>query len=298
MFPKYYLLLLILMWVVAAPAVNATGRRIHPRNDTADVLLGPSGSPSATGPTSTTDDFTNRSIGTGMIAAEGATTQRPESVVFKNTLQNTGTGDDAFIITAPSIPAGFRVEISIDDGERYVPVDPWTTSVTVAVAYRAATTILVRVTAPTGLPSLTGFDTVIRATSTVSPSVSNETINRTYTGFIRLQHTLAVTNRTGVGGPTDVVSRAEMEFIVTYSNISTANGTGCALLTAYNLVIVENGNAPPNNWAATTNHIIGASDTQGGYIVGDRENSSSLTNIVMRLDAGQSGVFRFKRTIR
>jgi len=284
--------------VLAAQTVDATVRRIHPRNDTADVLLGPSGSPSAIGPTSSNDDFTNRSIGTGMIASEGVLTQRPESVVFKNALQNTGAGDDAFIITAPSIPAGFQVEISIDHGERYVAVNPWTTSITVAVAYRAATTILVRVTAPTGLPSLTGFDTVIRATSTISPSVSNDTINRIYTGFIRLQHALAVTNRTGVGGPTDVVSRAELEFIVTYSNISAANGTDCALLTAYNLVIVENGNVLPNNWGATTNHIIGASDTQGGYIVGDRENSSSLTNIVMRLDAGQSGVFRFKRTIR
>jgi len=63
-------------------------------------------------------------------------------------------------------------------------------------------------------------------------------------------------------------------------------------------VINENGNLLPNDWGTTTNHIVGASDSRGGYIVGDRPNSHSLGDIGMRLEAGQSGTFRFKRVIR
>jgi len=219
-----------------------------------------------------------------------------EAVVFKNTVQNTGAGDDAFIIAAPLAPPGFRVDVSLDHGDSYISIDH--SSITVAVSYRAAVTILVRVTAPGGLPTLNSFDTVIRATSTISPAITNETIDRIYTGFIRLDHALAIANRTGGGGPADAVPGAEVEFIVTYSNISSAGGVDCSLLTALNIVINENGNLLPNNWGTTTNHIVGASDSRGGYIVGDRPNSHSLTDIVMRLEAGQSGTFRFKRVIR
>src|SRR3982074_292276 len=48
------------------------------------------------------------------------------------------------------------------------------------VAYRASVTFFVRITAPAGLRSLTGFDTVIRASSTIDPAVTNETIDRVY----------------------------------------------------------------------------------------------------------------------
>jgi hypothetical protein len=70
------------------------------------------------------------------------------------------------------------------------------------------------------------------------------------------------------------------------------------LLTAHNLVISENGNSAPNNWGLTTEHIVGASDTQGGHIIGDRDGSTSLTDIVSTLEAGQSGVFKFKRKVK
>ena len=105
-------------------------------------------------------------------------------------------------------------------------------------------------------------------------------------------------NHTGVGGPEDAVPGAQLEFIITYSNISSLNGVDCALLTAYNLVISADGRKQPNNWGVTTDHIVGASDNRGGFIVGDRPNSQSLANVVMRLEAGESGVFRFRRMIR
>ncbi|MGZ8843739.1 MAG: hypothetical protein ACXW18_08750 [Pyrinomonadaceae bacterium] len=70
------------------------------------------------------------------------------------------------------------------------------------------------------------------------------------------------------------------------------------MLTAYNVIIKADGNAAPNNWGTTTEHIVGAFDNQGGYIVGDREGSMCLTNQVMALEAGKSGVFKFKRRIK
>ena len=297
MIRQFYVLFLALTLVMAAPAWNAgvTGKD---REIDAGVLLGPCGSSAAAGPNGINDDFTNRSIGADIVTGPNTATANSASVVFRNTLQNTGTADDAFIITAPSLPPGFRAEVSTDNGDTYSVVDQWSNSITVAVGYRAVVIMFVRITAPAGLPGLQAFETVIRATSTVSPTVTNETINRIYTGFIRLEYAQAIVNHTGVGGPADAVPGAQVEFIITYSNISSMNGVDCALLTAYNLVISADGRKPPNNWGVTTDHIVGASDNRGGLIVGDRPNSQSLTNMVMRLEAGESGVFRFRRMIR
>jgi hypothetical protein len=89
-----------------------------------------------------------------------------------------------------------------------------------------------------------------------------------------------------------------IEFAITYANISSADGDGSSLLSAQNLVLSENGFAAPNNWGATTEHVLGASDSQGGMIIGDRVGSTSLTDMIMTLEAGQSGVFKFRRRIR
>ena len=297
MIRKFYVLFLALTLVMGTTPWNArvTGKE---REIDAGVLLGPCGSSAATGPTGISDDFTNLSIGADVVIDPNTVTANSASVVFRNTLQNTGIADDAFIITAPSLPPGFRAEVSTDNGDSYAVIDQWSSSITVAVGYRAAVILFVRITAPPGLPGLTAFETIIRATSTLSPAVNHETINRIYTGFIRLEYAQAIVNRTGVGSQTDAVPGAQVEFTITYSNISSMNGIGCALLTAYDVVINADGRKPPNNWGVTTDHIVGASDNRGGYIVGDRPNSQSLANIVTRLEAGQSGVFRFKRMIR
>lgn len=263
------------------------------------VLVGPCGLPGAEGPTGVNDDFSNRSLNAGIanVSPEGVTAAAG-AVVFRNVVQNIGTGDDAFVITVPSAPAGFRIEISFDEGITYAALDLWNTNVTVPVSHGAAAIFFVRVSAPAGLKVLTGFDTVIRAMSTITPTATNDTIDRLYTGFIRLEKTATVNNATGAGGPNDPVSGAEIEFAIKYSNVSAADGIGSSLLTAHNLVIIEDGKALPNNWAATTDHVTGASDTQAGIIIGDRDGSSSLSDIITTLEAGQTGVFKFKRRIR
>ena len=123
------------------------------------------------------------------------------------------------------------------------------------------------------------------------PTATNDTIDRLYTGFILL-------DKSASSGAAVATPGAEIEFAITYANVSSAWGVGSSLLTAHNLVIRENGNSAPNNWGVTTEHIVGASDTQGGYIIGDQDGSTSLTDIVSTLAAGQSGVFKFKRRVK
>jgi hypothetical protein len=145
---------------------------------------------------------------------------------------------------------------------------------------------------------LTSYDTIIRATSAIDPAVTNETINRLYTGFLRLDMKVKITGEAGQTDLAILAPGAEIEFAITYTNISSTAGEGSSLLTAHNIVINQDGNAAPNNWGTTTDHVVGASDNRGGYIIGDREGSTSLTDTVKTLDAGQSGVFKFKRRVK
>jgi len=279
------------------PAQGAVSYDDNPLN-VGDVLLGPCGVPGAMGPEGINDDFTNRSISTGIANVDpGGVTAAPITMVFRNTLQNTGAGDDLFVLSAPLTPSGFVVEMSVDSGDHYTTLETHRPSIHLAVAYRAAAIILVRINTPARLKVLTSFDTVIRATSTATPTATNDTIDRLYTGFIRLDRTAKMIKSTG-GGAAVPAAGAEIEFAVTYANVSSAAGIGNSLLTAHNLVISENGNSVSNNWGATTEHIVGASDTQGGVILGDRAGSTWLTDIVTTLEAGQTGVFKFKRKVK
>jgi len=286
-------LAVILVSIVAEGAVITGDDEVNSR----DVLVGPCGVPGAMGPTGVNDDFTNRSINTGIAnVPPGGLTSAAATVLFRNTVQNTGVADDLFLLTAPVVPAGFAIEISTDQGDNYVALEPQDPGVALRLAYRAAAIVLVRVTAPAGLKILTGFDTVIRVASTVTPSAANDTIDRLYTGFIRLEKSVTTIN--GPGNSAVATPGAEIEFAITYSNVTSGDGVGNSLLTAHNLVITENGNAAPNNWGQTTEHVIGASDTQGGVIIGDRDGSTSLTDMITILEPRQSGVFKFKRRIK
>lgn len=263
------------------------------------VLIGPSGAPAAVGPTDNNDDYTNKSVNTGIagVAPGGNTTALGQSV-FVNTVQNTGNANDTFTIDAPTVPAGFTVEISTDGGTNYTTVSGGG-SVSLAVAFGASANIHVRITEPAGNLVLTGFDSVIRATSTTTPAANNRTIDRLYTGFVQLVKAQSVNNATGVGGANDPVPGAVITYTVTYTNVSVGNGgAGCVNLTATNLVITEDGAAAPNNWATTTNHVVGATDSLGGSITGDAVGSNLLTDTIASLNPGQSGVFTFMRQIK
>ncbi|MDQ6788112.1 MAG: hypothetical protein M3033_15010 [Acidobacteriota bacterium] len=268
---------------------------------TGSALIGPLGAPAAIGPSSTNDDYTNRSVTTGIAGvAFGGVTTASGVVVYSNTLRNNGNADDTFVITVPSAAAGFTVEISLDGGTTYTTMTG-SNSVSAPVSFSSNRNILVRVTAPAGTAVLagSGFNVVVRSTSTVTPSAYNETIDRLYTGFLRMDKSAVVINSTGVGAPTDAVPGAVIEYTIVYNNLATTGGTGNSTLSVSNLVITENGSVAPNNWAATTDQVVGsASDTRGGTIVGDAANSTVLTNTVPTLAPQQSGTFKFRRVIR
>jgi hypothetical protein len=267
---------------------------------TGAALIGPLNTPTAVGPVNNNDDYTNRSITTGIAGiAFGGTTSADGTIVYSNTLRNTGNANDTFVITRQSSTAGFTVEISVNGlGTDYVTMT--TNSVSLAIAYNTNATILVRVTAPSGTAILqaSGFDVVIRSTSTLTSSAYNETIDRLYTGFLRMVKTAPVTNGTGVGGATDPVPGAVIEYTIVYTNISSTGGTGNLQLTVTNLVITENGSAGTNNWGTTTDHVTGsASDTLGGTITGNTAPSSVLTDTITSLAPQATGTFKFRRVI-
>ena len=260
------------------------------------VLIGPNGAPAAVGPTDNNDDYTNKAVNTGIAGvAPGGVTTASGQLVYTNTVQNTGNTSDTFTIDAPSVPAGFTVEVSTDGGTNYTTVSGGG-SVSLAIAFGSSANILVRITEPAGNTVLTGYDSVLRATSGATPAASNRTIDRLYTGFVRLDKTVSVSNSTGVGGATDAVPGAVITYNVTYTNVSTSNGdANCVKLTAQNVVITEDGLAAPNNWGTYTSDTSTASDSGSGVVV--VVSATKYTDTIASLGPGASAVFTFYRLI-
>ena len=276
---------------------------------TGNVFIGPSSAPQAIGPTDVNDDFTNKSVTTGIATvAPGGSTTASGVVVFTNTVQNTGNADDTYTLTAPTVPSGFTVEVCTG-GTSAAPTSCVTVSgggnTTLAVAFGSSANVFVRVTAPSGQTVLTGYNTVIRATSTIDNTKVNNTIDRLYTGFIRLDKSVAVANGTGVGGATDAVPGAVITYTVQYTNVSEAGTvSGSVGLTANNLVITENGAAGTNNWGTFTTRVVGqefdysgASGTTAGSGTVAVVSATSYTDTIATLAPQAVGRFVFSRTI-
>jgi hypothetical protein len=273
------------------------------------VLFGPSGAPAAVGPTNNNDDYTNRSVAPAAIAGLShlSTLASATTIDFTNTVQNTGNADDTFTFTAPTVPAGFTVQISTNGGTSFTTLSGGG-STTLAVAFGASANVIVRVTAPAGTAVLQagGFSTTVRATSGVTPASSNDTRDNLYTGFLRLVKTAAVFNSTGVGGASDPVPGADIEYTITYANVSTGGGgAGCVDLVASNIVISEDGNAAPNNWGTTTTQLTSPapSDSNGGTITDGNTNgavtaaTTFLRDAAGTLNPGVTRAFVFRRRI-
>ena len=260
------------------------------------VLIGPSGAPAAVGPTDNNDDYSNKAVNTGIAGREpGQGTNAQGVLVFVNTVQNTGNANDTLTIDAPTVPAGFTVEVSTDGGTSYTTVSGGG-SVSLAIAFGSSANISVRITEPLGNIVLTGYDTIIRATSGNTPAANNKTIDRLYTGFVRLDKAFTVANATGVGAATDPVPGAVITYNITYTNVSTSNGdANCVKLTASNLVITEDGLAGTNNWGTYTTNSGSPSDSASGTVV--TVSATKYTDTITSLAGGAFGVFTFKRSI-
>ncbi len=279
------------------------------------VLNGPNGFPAATGPTNTTnDDFTNKSVNTGIAGIPpGGNTNASGVVNFTNTVQNTGNADDIYTLTVTnfaSLPAATVIVITTPNGTVTVNSGNQAGSVPINVARNSTANYTVQVTLPSGQPVLTGFDVVLRATSTNTPASVNNTIDRTYPGFVRLvkQTPVQVINGTGNGGPNDAVPGAVIVYSIAYNNVTGGNGAGAnnGLLTASNVVISEDGSAGTNNWGATTTMVLvpAPSDSNGGTVTDGATNgavtaaTNFLRDTIATLAPGASGTFTFRRTIK
>jgi hypothetical protein len=260
------------------------------------VLVGPSSAPSAVGPTDNNDDYSNKSVNTGIAGvAPGGVTTASGQLVYVNTIQNTGNSSDIYTIDAPTVPAGFTVEVSTNGGTSYTTVSGGG-SVSLAIAFASSANINVRITAPLGQTVLTGYDTAVRVTSTITPASFNRTIDRLYTGFVRLDKASTVANATGVGGATDPVPGAVITYNITYTNVSSSNGdANCVKLTASNVVITEDGLAGTNNWGTYTTNSGSPSDSGSGAVV--TVSATKYTDTIASLAPGASAVFTFKRSI-
>jgi hypothetical protein len=288
---------------ISAQITAQSPQRTTTLQQVGSVLNGPQGQPGAVGPTDTNDDYTNKSVNTGIQGIPpGGQTNAQGVVTFSNTVQNTGNANDVFTLSVPSYPSGSTVKLTVGGTQVTVVSNGTATGAavpTVSLSYGASADYQVEVTLPSGKTVLTGYNTVIRATSGNTNTAYNETIDRVYTGFVQLDKAATVANGTGVGGANDPVPGAVITFAITYRNVSSAGGTNNVTLTANNVTITEDGSASPNNWATYTDHVAGgASDTRGGTITGDSAGSNLLKDVVPTLPAGQSGVFSFKRLIK
>ncbi|MFO0050795.1 MAG: hypothetical protein ACK54E_20445, partial [Pseudanabaena sp.] len=164
-------------------------------------------------------------------------------------------------------------------------------------------------------------------------AIFNITIDRGYTGYVRLRkqsQVLQGTNPRPVIAPNGTLDELDktaepgniVRYVVEYVNFSTPlAGAGSVVLDAANLVITENGATAPNNWAGVSLHFNNPSvvggfaqntfATQGtvtydGAAIPDPATGTAITTYVNNVGTIQpatnpaifQGVFRFHRQLQ
>lgn len=158
-------------------------------------------------------------------------------------------------------------------------------------------------------------------------STNNVTLDRLYTGFMKLTKEVQILDANGVIVQTwtdtvpptvNVLPDYQIEYRITYENLSTGVvGSGNTTLTAFDFEVVEDGNAVvgsnTNNWASFTDHEQNTSADQGTveyFVSTDLVNPFTTAdpiagttvdkyeNPVGQVDPGQTGQFQFRRRIK
>jgi hypothetical protein len=310
------------------------------------ILNGTNGHAEAVGPTGNNDDFTNVSV---PIPASTWTLDpvtdkytpspiNPAAVPFSNTLETTTNGSVELLPTTPAatatpLPAGTKVTITQGSvsktfefiGGIFVNAGTTTPATPLVVPNVVAGTKVnygVEVDLPAGTEQLKGYGVPITATS---GTASNTTIDRVYTGYLKLTKEAQITKADGTiiaafgsGDPATGVLATKalpgqlIQYRVTYTNISDVApvNSNSVALSAQNIRVTEDGTATPNNWATNSTHKSGsATDTNGGAITYDagKSNTSPDVNVYTDLVAPtgsaplapqQGGSFSFTRIIK
>ncbi len=160
------------------------------------------------------------------------------------------------------------------------------------------------------------------------PDAANSTINRIYTGYLRLVKESRILRGTGpeVATGEEQFSTTQkfpgtgniIEYRITYANISEPQtGGGNIVLDAASVVITEDGTATPNNWALdqdnngiidTSNVPNSARDSRNGTITftpgADQAGETATEDVIRYVDVvpgvvapQTSGEFRFQRRV-
>ena len=322
------------------------------------VQNGPTGQPAATGPTSSDDDFTNRSAICPAGLVPGATFD-PAPVTFVNSVANPGGLLISSLLLVPvppatpaNLPTGTVVNITyltstatyIYNGTSFALTSGVAIDI-VNLAALATVPYTVTVDLPAGTPLSTdigrGFPVAIRAFVDANNNgiydtgeVENMTIDRVYTGFLKLAKQAQIVDTDGTtiiqaysAAPTTANIRPGrfIDYLITYQNISEAPvGSGNVTMTSNTVVVTDNGTVMPNNWAtdidgrgiiATSNVVGSATDSSGGTIVYysgslgttpaiDQTGLTVSADVACYIDAvngsvapGVSGTFKFRRKI-
>lgn len=160
----------------------------------------------------------------------------------------------------------------------------------------------------------------------------NVTIDRVYTGFMRLLKEAQIiyaprdgttlppsgfsSDPTSVSGFIPMRPSDTIEYRITYTNISEVqppSGLNNVVLVANDFVLTENGNiSSGNNWATVTNHLQNTIFSSGSTVTYTDSSSSTTynadpasgtrvdvyTNTVSAVDPGEEGALTFSRQLR
>jgi hypothetical protein len=333
------------------------------------ILNGASGAADAIGSTSNDDDFTNKSTLVPPGTAPGSTFDPAAIGFANTVENTSGSPATISLLpTAPTnaadLPNGTVVTITYDNQSATYTytngaynLTSGSTITILNVAPNVPIDYGVEVNLPNNTPLSTdlvaqypgdteyGFPVPVTAfvdtNGNGTPDVNeaqNTTIDRLYTGYVRMLKEVRVLAADGTtvlqdytASPTtdNIRSGDIIEYRISYTNISTAGGTGNVFLNANKVVITEDGTgnnsaSPDNNWGLDndgnslidTSNIVGsAADSKGGNITFfggiagttptvDRAGTTAATDVTKYintfstpLSAGDTGIFRFQRKI-
>ncbi|BAY22797.1 hypothetical protein NIES2100_25610 [Calothrix sp. NIES-2100] len=277
--------------------------------NTSSLLNGPNGQPGALGPTNDNNtDFTNKSSTVPANTAPG-TKIDPSAVTFTNTFINGGSNAGTVTLvptppaTAGDLPASTTVTITYAAQTATYTYDGTSFSLTngtaISIPNVAANTptnynVSVDLPANTALSTDTGKGYPVPITATIGGTTSNITIDRVYTGFLKLVKLSRILDAsgnvltgaraaqsdfettpvvgTGTATPRTPLPGEIIEYLIRYKNIAAednTNGANNVLLNVNNLVITEDGTLGANsNWALDqdSNSIIDTSHVMGSAV--------------------------------
>jgi hypothetical protein len=321
------------------------------------ILNGPNGRPDAVGPTNNNDDFTNQSTPIAANVMPGSSID-PDVVTFTNTINNPSTTnpltgvllvphDGAATNTLPNnttvtLTYGSQTAVYTYNGNDFI-FTSGTTIIIPSLAPGQSVNYTVAVDLPANTPLSTDLGTsrgdlpsypvpvyaFVDVNGNGRPDASdttqNATIDRVYTGFLRMVKDARIldANGTQLEGFTQAPSAVNIrpgnmiEYRITYTNISIAPvGAGNRILSANNVVITEDGTVSPNNWATDqdsngaidTSNVIGSTSASNGSVIyfpsGDQTGTTAATdvtryvnNLGVIVQPQASGTFIFRRRI-